>query len=128
MNGEYIILEGKDYDKIIAQAMKHFNARKEELKIEVLESKKNLFSSYYKIKITKEEKKALEVIESSIDNMLKENHKLEGRRIDFDFREDGVYIKAEKGVTLVDIVTAIDLRRIQSVDLTKVKQMLDRKT
>lgn len=125
MNGEYIILEGKDYDKIIAQAMKHFNARKEELKIEVLESKKNLFSSYYKIKIMKEEKKALEVIESSIDNMLKENHKLEGRRIDFDFRDDGVYIKAEKGVTLVDIVTTIDLRRIQSVDLTKVKQMLE---
>ncbi|MGI6586826.1 MAG: DUF342 domain-containing protein [Lutisporaceae bacterium] len=125
MSSEHIILEGNNYDKIIAQAMKHFNVRKEELKIEVLESKKNIFSSYYKIKIMKEDKKTLKVIENSIDNMLNEIHKLEGRNIDFDFREDGVYIKAEKGVTLADIVTAIDLRRIQSVDLTKVKQILE---
>ncbi len=125
MGNEYIILEGKDYEKLIAKGMEHFNARKEELNIEVLESKKNLFSSYFKVKIAKGENKTLEIIENNIDNILNENLKANIRNIDFDFREDGVYIKADKDVTLVDIVTKIDLRRIQSVDLTKIKQMLE---
>jgi len=125
MSNEHIILEGKDYEKIIAKGMEHFNARKEELNIEVLESKKNLFSSYFKVKISKGESKTLEIIENNIDSILNENMKSNDKNIDFDFREDGVYIKADKDVTLVDIVTKIDLRRIQSVDLTKIKQMLE---
>jgi len=125
MSNEYIILEGKDYEKLIAKGMEHFNARKEELNIEILESKKNLFSSYYKVKIAKGENKTLEIIESNIDSILNENLKANTKSIDFDFREDGVYIKADKDVTIVDIVTKIDLRRIQSVDLTKIKQMLE---
>ena len=125
MSNEYIILEGKDYEKLIAQGMKHFNARKEDISVEVLESKKNIFSSYYKVKITKGDKKTLDVIESSIDIILNENLKSNARSIDFDFRDDGVYIKVEKGVTIVDIVTKIDLHRIQSVDLTKIKQGLE---
>ncbi len=43
MGNEYIILEGKDYDKLIAQGMQHFNSSKENLQVEVLESKKNTF-------------------------------------------------------------------------------------
>ncbi|MEA4849767.1 MAG: FapA family protein [Clostridiaceae bacterium] len=125
MGNEYIILEGKDYEKLIAQGMKHFNARKEDISVEVLESKKNIFSSYYKVKITKGDKKTLEVIENSIDSILNENLKSDTKRIDFDFRDDGVYVKVEKGVTIVDIVTKIDLYRIQSVDLTKIKQGME---
>lgn len=125
MGNEYIILEGKDYEKLIEKGMEHFSAKKEELNIEVLESKKNLFSSYFKVKIAKAENKTLEIIENNIDSILNENLKSNNRNIDFDFKEDGVYIKADKDVTLVDIVTKIDLRRIQSVDLTKIKQMLE---
>lgn len=125
MSNEQIILEGKDYEKLINQGMKHFNARKEDLNIEILESRKNIFSSYFKVKITKEEKKTLEIISNSIESILNENLKSNSRNIEFDFREDGVYVKAEEGANLVDIVTKIDLHRIQSVDLTKIKQMLE---
>lgn len=125
MDKEYIILEGKDYDKLVSEGMKHLKVEKEELNIEVLESRKNLFSCYYKLKLTKSNNKTLQIIENSIDNILNENQNAKDKSIDFDFREDGVYIKAENGVTMVDIVTKIDLRRILSVDLTKVKQMLE---
>ncbi len=125
MGNESIILEGKDYEKLIAEGAKNLNTSKENLKIEVLESKKNLFSSYYKLKISLKDGKTLELIENSIDNILSDNQKPREKKVDFEFREDGVYIKIERGVTMVDIVTKIDLRRIQSVDLTKIKQMLE---
>lgn len=125
MGNEYIILEGKDYDKLIAEGMKSLNVKKEELRVEVLESKKNLFSSYYKVKLWVGDKKTLEIIENSIDSILNESQQSRDKHIEFDFREDGVYIKAEKGVTMTDIVTKIDLQRIQSVDLSKVKQSIE---
>ncbi len=125
MGNEFIILEGKDYDKLIAEGMQRFNVKKEELHIEVMESKKNLFSSYYKIKFSIGDRKTLEIIENSIDNILSESQKTKDKNIDFEFREDGVYIKVEQGVTMVDVVTKVDLRRIQSVDLTTVKQSVE---
>lgn len=125
MGNESIILEGKDYEKLIAEGMKRLNASKDDLQVEVLESKKNLFSSYYKLKIKRRDDKTLELIENSIDSILSDHQKPRDKQVDFEYRDDGVYIKVEKGVTMVDIVTKIDLRRIQSVDLTKIKQMLE---
>ena len=125
MGNDYIILEGKDYNKLVAEGMQRLNAKQEELHIEVIESKKNLFSSYFKLKFSVGEKKTLKIIENSIDNILNESQKTNGKHIEFDFREDGVYIKAEKGVTMVDVVTKIDLQRIQSVNLTKIKQGIE---
>lgn len=125
MGNDFIILEGKDQDRLIKEAMQHFNARKEELQIEVLESKKNLFSSYFKLKVSLGERKTLEILEDNIDSMLNENQLSADKHIDFEFRDDGVYIKAELGVTMVDIVTKVDLRRIQSVDLSKIKQAVE---
>ncbi len=125
MGNEFIILEGKDYDKLIAEGMQRLKVKKDELHVEVLESKKNLFSAYYKIKISLAEQKTLEIIENSIDNILNESQKTKDKHIDFEFREDGVYIKVEQGVTMVDIVTKVDLRRIQSVDLSKIKQSVE---
>lgn len=125
MGNEYIILEGKDYDKLVAQGIQHFNSSKENLHVEVLESKKNLFSSYYKIKISKTDSKTLEIIESSIDSILNEELASREKGIEFRFAEDGVYVKVEKGVTMVDIVTQIDLKRIQSIDISKIKQGLE---
>lgn len=120
-NDNYIIVEGKEYEKLIAEGMKKLNAKKDELNVEVLESKKNIFSSYYKLKLSVGKNKALEIIESNIDNMLNESNKASEKQIQFDYREDGVYIKVEKGVTMVDIVTKLDLIRIQNVDLTRIK-------
>lgn len=125
MENEYIILEGKDYDRLVTQGIQHFNASKENLHIEVLESKKNFFSSYYKIKISKTDSKTLEIIENSIDSILNKEMRSKDKTIDFKFMEDGVYIKVVKGVTMVDIVTQIDLKRIQSVDISKIKQGLE---
>ncbi len=125
MDSDYIILEGKDYDKLIEEGMKQLEVKKEKLHIEVLESKKNIFSSYYKLRLSRESSKTFSIIESSIDSILSESKKSMNKSIEFDFRDDGVYIKVEKAVTIVDIVTKIDLRRIQNVDLTKIKQALE---
>lgn len=125
MDNEYIILEGKDYEKLIEQGMKHFSTSKENLLIEVLESKKSLFTSYYKIKMGKSDNRTLEHIESSIENILKEGIMSRNKNIEFKFLDDGVYVKVENGVTMVDIVTKIDMKRIQSVDISKLKQTLD---
>lgn len=125
MDNESIILEGKDYDKIVEQGMKHFSTSKENLLIEVLESKKSLFTSYFKIKMGKSDNKTLEHIENSIENILKEGIASKTRNIDFKFMDDGVYVKVDNGVTMVDIVTKIDLKRIQSVDIGKLKESLD---
>lgn len=125
MDNEYIVLEGKEYDKLVAQGMQHFNASKDNLNVEVLESKKNLFSSYYKVKISKKENKTLQMIENSIDSIINEDLGSREKGIEFRFAEDGVYIKVERGVTMVDIVTQIDLKRIQSVDISKIKQGLE---
>ncbi|MGE5676875.1 MAG: DUF342 domain-containing protein, partial [Pseudomonadota bacterium] len=125
MENECIILEGKDYDKLIEQGMKHFSTSKENLLIEVIESKKSLFTSYYKVRIGKADDKTLEHIENSIENILKEGIMSKNKNIEFKYMDDGVYVKVESGVTMVDIVTKIDLKRIQSVDISKLKQGLD---
>jgi len=124
MSDGYIILEGKDYNKLIEEGMKRLKVNKDELHIEILESRKNLFSSYYKIKLSVEEKNTLEIIENSISSILNEGLNTK-KNIEFDFRIDGVYIKIEEGVTMVDVVTKIDLQRIQNVDLTKIKQGIE---
>lgn len=125
MSEEHIILEGKDYNKLIAEGMQKFNAKKEDLDIEILENRKSLFSSYFKVKISLHNKSTLDILEKSIDSILSENMKAESKSIEFDFRDDGVYLRADNGVTMVDIVTKIDLRRIQSVDLGKLKQAME---
>lgn len=125
MDNEYIVLEGKEYDKLVAQGMQHFNVSKENINVEVLESKKNLFSSYFKVKISKKENKTLQMIENSIDSIINDELASREKGIEFRFAEDGVYIKIEKGVTMVDIVTQIDMKRIQSVDISKIKQGLE---
>ena len=125
MKDDYIVLEGKDYNRLIAEGIKRLKIKIEDLHVEVLESKKNIFSSYYKLKLSRKSDMTLKGIERNIDSVLKDDMKLESKSIDFDFREDGVYIKVEKGVTIVDIVTKLDLKRIQSVDLTKIKQVLE---
>ncbi len=125
MDSEYIILDGKDYQKLIEEGMKHFNVSENELHVEVLESKKNIFSSYYKLRLSHEEKKTMKILESSIDSILIENKKLDDKNIEFDFIEDGVYIKIGKAVTIADIVAKSDLRRIQNIDLSKAKQALE---
>ncbi len=127
MGNDFIVLEGKDYDKLIAEAMKRLNVTKEELHVEVLESKKNLFSSYFKLKIWSGDNKTLEAIESNIDSILNESQNSRDKNIEFNFMEDGVYIKVEKGVTMVDIVTKIDLRRIQNVNLAQIRQAVENK-
>lgn len=127
MGNEYIILEGKDYDRLVAEGMQRLNAKKEDLQIEVLESKKNLFSSYYKLKISNNNAASLEAIESSIDSILTGNRKEREKSIEFSFREDGVYLKISSDVTMSEIITRTDLKRIQGLELSEVKKLLEEK-
>lgn len=125
MGEEYVILEGKDYQKLVAEGANKLNAKKDELNIEVLESKKSLFTSFYKIKVSLRKTNTLEAIEKSIDSIINDSVNMKDRSIEFDFREDGVYIKIEEGVTMDDIVTKIDLKKIQNADLKKIKQIME---
>lgn len=125
MEKDNIVLEGKDYDKLISEGMKLLGVSKDEIQVEVLEQKKSIFSSYYKLKLSKHKQQLLENIENSISSILKDNKDRSEKNIEFDFRPDGVYIRTEKGVTMPDIVTKIDLRRIQNVDFDKLKQLFE---
>lgn len=125
MGEEYIILEGKDYKKLVEEGANKLNASKDELDIEVLESKKSLFTSYYKIKVSLRKTNTLDAIEKSIDSILSDSIDVKGRNIEFDYREDGVYIKVEDGVTMADIVTKIDLKRIENADIEIIKHTME---
>lgn len=125
MGEDYVILEGKDYKKLVEEGANKLNARKDELDIEVLESKRSLFTSYYKIKVSLRKTNTLDAIEKSIDSILSDSIEVKGRNIEFDFREDGVYIKVEEGVTMADVVTKIDLKRIENADIEIIKQAME---
>lgn len=123
--GDFVILEGKDYDKLVEEGMKKYQVGKDELHIEVLESKKSLFSSYFKIKISLESEKKMEIAENQIDEIMNKGLNLEEKELQFDYKPEGVYIHINKAVTMVDIVAAIDLRKISNVNLDKLKQAME---
>lgn len=78
-----IILEGKDYEELVTEAAKQLEVAKDELRIEVLETKKSMFGQYLKIKATKKEAE---------DECAPTNGEDFKAKIDIQFREDGVYI------------------------------------
>lgn len=73
MTDNSVILEGKNLAKLISEAEVHFNTNKNSINIEMLEEKKSLFGSYYKIKATYEynvESTNIERIINSIEDVL----------------------------------------------------------
>lgn len=102
-----IILEGKDYEELVAEAAKQMEVPKTELIVEVLETKKNMFGQYVKIKAVKKEQ----------DNTCepKEGFDLVPI-IEISYREDGVYITFNCISTTTDIKDYLVARDIENFD------------
>ncbi|MDF2839669.1 MAG: hypothetical protein K0Q99_440 [Clostridia bacterium] len=76
MLDNFVILEGKSLDGLIEEGLQKLGVSKNHINVEVLESKKNLFSSYFKVKISLKETdntENLEKIEKSITEIYNNN-------------------------------------------------------
>lgn len=120
MNDEFIILEGKDYKKLIEEGMKTLQVSEKDLVIEVLENKKSIFSSYFKLKLSKKDANInIDSIENSINQVLDVDAKSDYKykQIEFIFGEDGVYIKINENVEFEDIVERVNKKDIKNANL-----------
>lgn len=125
MSENHVILEGKSLDSLLEEGMKKLNATKDEINVEVLESKKSLFSSHFKVKISLKGAASIDKIEKSVTEIL--NNTLPGDAItesinnlkpmEFIYKEDGVYVKLNKILTFDDVKTKIEIKRINQVEL-----------
>ncbi|MFZ5352053.1 MAG: FapA family protein [Bacillota bacterium] len=133
MNRQYVILEGKNYDKLIEEGMQKLKAKKDEVKVELLETKKQLFSTIYKVKVSLKNassSSSLNRIEKNIDNLFNTtegidydpNFKL--KQIDIEYKEDGVYLKINELATFEEIKEKIILRKIQGTNFDAIKQFI----
>ncbi len=103
-----IILEGSNYENLIIEATEKLNTSKERIKVEILENKKNMFGTNIKIKAT--------VIEIN-EECNPEDTKYQGISvIEFDYKEDGVYIRFGCMVTTNEIKEQMLNRGIENFD------------
>ncbi|HYE12589.1 MAG TPA: FapA family protein [Patescibacteria group bacterium] len=121
MGENFVILEGKNLDGIIEEGIKKLGTTKNDINVEVLESKKSLFSSYFKVKISMKASANVDKIEKSVTEILKNNLPTDAiepvKALEFIYKEDGVYIKLHKLVPFEDVKTKIEIKRINNVDL-----------
>lgn len=128
MGDEFVIIEGKELSKIIEEGMKKLNiSNKDEVHTEVLESKKSIFSSYFKVKISKKETEELSMLERNIGNLYDKNLEAEyqAKKLEFSYREDGVYIRISSNVSMPDIVAKMELKQLVNKDITELKQAME---
>ena len=69
MTDNSVVLEGKNLAKLISEAEEHFNVDKDFIKVEIVEEKKSLFGSYYKIRASYEHNTELKDLERLISNI-----------------------------------------------------------
>jgi uncharacterized protein (DUF342 family) len=121
MEERFVILEGKSLDGIIEEGIKKLGATKNDINVEVLESKKSLFSSYFKVKLTMKASANVDKIEKSVTEILSNNLPTDAmepiKAMEFVYKEDGVYIKLNKLVPIEEVRTKIEIKRINNVDL-----------
>lgn len=116
MSENFIILEGKNLDALVEEGMRKLNAAKEEIDIEVLESKKGLFGSHFKIKASLKTAHILDHIERNLNeiynDVLTSDLLSKKTDIDFLFQEDGIYIRLNSSVSMEEIKNKVSIRRI----------------
>lgn len=134
MPDNFVILEGKSLDSLIEEGLKKLGVTKNQINVEVLESKKGLFGSHFKVRISLKETVSIDKIEKSLTEIYTHSLPTENievqKPIEFIYKEDGVYIKLNNNTSLEDIKTKIEIKRINQVDLEAVhdaiqKQELD---
>lgn len=128
MNDETIILEGKNLDSLIEEGMKKLDKSKEQLNVEILESKKGLFSSHFKVKISLKHDKTIENIERRLEDIYNSPLMSEitqaPKDVEFIYKEDGVFIKLSKVIPIHELKLKIDLKKISGVNYDALAQSL----
>jgi uncharacterized protein len=121
MLNNFVILEGKNLNDLIEDGLKKLGVNKNQINVEVLESKKNLFGSHFKIKVSLKETENVARIEKSLteiyNNSLTTNNIDNQKTMEFIYKEDGVYISINKNITLEDIKAKVEIKRINQVNL-----------
>jgi uncharacterized protein len=116
MLNNFVILEGKNLNDLIEDGLKKLGVNKNQINVEVLESKKNLFGSHFKIKVSLKETENVARIEKSLteiyNNSLTTNNIDNQKTMEFIYKEDGVYISINKNITLEDIKAKVEIKRI----------------
>ncbi len=128
MSEDFVVLEGKSLDSLIEEGMKELGIDKEHIDVEILESKKNIFNTYFKVKISSKLSKRLEKLEESLEDVLGDAQNLNDESLKQDielfYEEDGVYIILHKAVQFTDIKNEIDYRRVANVDFDGLRESL----
>jgi uncharacterized protein (DUF342 family) len=121
MQENFVILEGKNLDGLVEEGIQKLGVTKDQINVEVLESKKSLFSSYFKVKISLKDIERVEKIEKSLteiyNNSLPTDNISNLKAMEFIYKEDGVYVKLNRILPFDEIKTKIEIKRINQVDL-----------
>jgi len=128
MKEDFIILEGKTLDGLIEEALKKLGTTKNQINVEVLENKKTLFNSHFKIKVSLKNTSHLEKIENSLTQILDETLKaapVETQNpIEFFYKEDGVYIKLSNNLPFDEVKARILMKKITNLELDQLHDAL----
>jgi uncharacterized protein (DUF342 family) len=120
MKENFVILEGKSLDGLIEEGINKLGVNKNDINVEVLESKKSLFNSYFKVKISQKDEVIIDHVEKSVteilNNYLPTNNINNVKDMEFVYKEDGVYIKLNKIIDIDEIKAKIEIKRINQVD------------
>lgn len=120
MKENFVILEGKNLDLIVEEGIKTLGISKNDINVEVLESKKSLFNSHFKVKISSKNIASEDIVEKSITeilNNLPTDNIINLKDLEFIYKEDGVYIKLNRILPFEDIKSKIQIKRINQFDL-----------
>lgn len=128
MSEDFVVLEGKSLDSLIEEGIKKLETDKEHIDVEILESKKNIFNTYFKVKISSKLSKKLEKLEESLEDLLSNAQviNMEGLKKDIElfYENDGVYIILNRALQFTDIKNEVDYRRVQNVDFELLRETL----
>lgn len=120
MKENYVILEGKNLDGLIEEGIIKLGLNKNDINVEVLESKKSMFNTYFKVKISPKDEVIVDKVEKSItkilNNCLPSNNIDNVKDMEFIYKGDGVYIKLNKLIPFEEVKNKIEIKRINQVD------------
>jgi uncharacterized protein (DUF342 family) len=120
MKENFVILEGKNLDGLIEEGISKLGINKNDINVEVLESKKSLFNSHFKVKISQKVEVVIDHVEKSVteilNNYLPTNNIYNVKDMEFVYKEDGVYLKLNKIIDIDEIKAKIEIKRINQVD------------
>lgn len=128
MKENFVILEGKSLDGLIEEGMIKLGINKNDINVEVLETKKSLFNSYFKVKISSKEEVISNNMEKNVteilNNCLPSNNIDNVKELEFIYKEDGVYVKLNKLLPFEEIKIKIEIKRINQVDFDALEKAI----